>query len=245
LLLLANVTGSMVSGCLARRDMAFPFLVSSLSSFLNAVLVACLVEEKKRRAAIEQPLFFKPIKEGLKHYVQHRSLVILTLGSAFISIGVSCYFLGWQPYLQQFGAGPEVLGITYAIMSIGFSLGSFGGGKFAKRFNNKSGVIVGSLIGLGVFCLLLVRSTMFIIIFLLVLWESGFGFHEPGRYAWLNEFIPSDIRATLLSLNRLLLVGGNTLGTLLAGFAAEFNLQLVFIMGAIAFLSSVSLFCTL
>jgi MFS family permease len=239
-LLLANVAGGVMSGYLAKGNLVFPFLASSLSAFISFVLAASFVQEVKvlRHKGSFLESIKEPIKNSLEYCARQKLLLMLLLNGMLVFVGVSCFMLAWQPYLKRVGADLELLGITYALISVGFSLGAFLGGIAGKKYSNPWSMIAGLGICFGALLLLPLIPNIPMIISLFFLWEFGFGFQEPNRYAWMISYTPSEVRATLLSMDRLLLTVGNAVGMLAAGFIGEMSLSLTFILGAVIFLVS-------
>lgn len=214
----------------AKFGLNVPMLMSAVPLVL-AGFVAYTIREPKFHKEIEKQSPFVIAKEGLKFFYGHKTLRILTIDG--IIVASAAYFVIWlyQPLLQQvhvpiffFGfitpilVGAEIV-ITHQFVHIEGLLGS------AKKYI----AITAILTAFGFFAAGLFPSIWTVL--LLVIFAGGFGLTRMDLMSsYMNTFIPSEQRATVLSTISMFRRFGLVILNPLIGLAADHSLQLALII---------------
>jgi MFS family permease len=159
------------------------------------------------------------------------------LAAPFAS-GVGFYtFYALQPFLLDLYGDPDaysVAGLAAAIVAGSQILGGFAAprirGLFAKR---TTALILGALTSALILALLGTTGSFALALALLVLWGLIFAADMPIRQAYLNDMIPSQQRATVLSFDSLMgSTGGVVIQPVLGKTADAYSYATSFVFGA-------------
>jgi MFS family permease len=140
--------------------------------------------------------------------------------------GVGIYvFYALQPYLLELYGDPEaygIAGLVAAIVAGSQILGGLAATQVRKVFSLRTSALlvaealsVAALIGIGLF------ESFGAVIGLIVVWGLLFAAVLPIRQAYLNDLIPSQQRATILSFDSLMSSSGGVAAQPLLGRAAD------------------------
>jgi MFS family permease len=147
------------------------------------------------------------------------------LASAFTD-GVSIYaFYAMQPYLLQLYGDPTAYGIAGLAAAI-VGGAQIGGGLLVPRlrrlFRRRTSVLlVATIVSTFVIAVVGLVPLFWIAILLLMLWGLVFATVMPVRQAFVNELIPSEQRATVLSFDSLMGSAGGVAFQPVLGRAAD------------------------
>ncbi len=199
--LIAASIGSVTAGYLGKIFLGLPILASSAVAFLMLFITLTFKEPKIEKNKIES--YFLHVKESFGYSWRHPQLRTLLLFYAFTYAAFWVIGIFYQPFLKNLGIDVEIIGIIY----LGLTLIGAAGASLASRYESLTGesgffmsmplIFVISLCFMGIF------NNSFVISFLFV--NSFFkGTFWPIMGKYLNERIPSERRATILSLTSLL-----------------------------------------
>lgn len=147
----------------------------------------------------------------------NKNILYMMIGGA-ISFGTFGYaFYALQPYILGLSGDKTnfiLAGASASLMAMAQILGGLLNRKFSHKFQNRKVIII-SGVGITAFSLIAVGlvESVFPILLLFFMMAITFAFVMPTRQVALNEFLPSNQRATLLSID--------SLGGSLAGAAAN------------------------
>jgi MFS family permease len=153
------------------------------------------------------------------------SVRYLMLAAPF-SGGVGIYvFYALQPYLLELYGDPEaygVAGLVAAIVAGAQIVGGFVAPWLRARFGRRTSALLAAQ-ALAVATLLLIGliEVFWVVITLIVVWGLLFAASVPIRQAYLNERIPSQQRATILSFDSLMSSGGGVIAQPVLGRTAD------------------------
>jgi MFS family permease len=167
----------------------------------------------------------KIVRASMKHGLGNQQVRWIMLASPFTD-GVMIYaFYAMQPYLLQLYGNPRAYGISgvaAAIMAGAQIAGGLLVPRLSKLFARRTSALL--------LCVILSTSILFLIgllphfwsaIGLFLLWSLIFSTVGPIRQAYLNDHIPSEQRATVLSFSSLLGSAGGVAFQPLLGRAAD------------------------
>jgi MFS family permease len=235
----AKILGALGGGYLGRLDLTYNWFVSGGGFLIVAYLAFKLMKEEYFRSngngwKDSFNGFTEVTGKSFRYGLGSRSFLLLTI----IGLGTSIALMGpnmqWQPLFQKFFTDPAVFGWLFVAISLAVMLGNSLVPKLVKKQGNRSWVFVVSLlvIGVGIAIAPWVQKFSVAIIFFLF-HEMGRGIYRPSMEAQLNAVIPSNIRATMLSIHSMIGSGGAALGLLASGFLAKtFSIPLTWTLSA-------------
>jgi MFS family permease len=162
---------------------------------------------------------------ALEHGVRNPPVRWVMVANLFTD-GVSIYaFYAMQPYLLALYGDPTAYGIAGLAAAI-VGGAQIGGGllvpRLARVFRRRTSVLMGS-VAVSTAALLVVGTNppVWAVIALLAVWGLVFAMVMPIRQAYVNDLIPSNQRATILSIDSLVGSGGGVVAQPLLGRAAD------------------------
>jgi MFS family permease len=153
--------------------------------------------------------------------------------------GVGFYtFYALQPFLLELYGDPDaysVAGLAAAIVAGSQILGGFAAPKIRGLFEKRTtALILGSGASALILALLGLTNSFWLALALLVTWGLIFAADMPIRQAYLNDMIPSQQRATVLSFDSLMGGSGGVVIQPVLGKAADvYSYSTSFVIGAV------------
>jgi MFS family permease len=212
----AMLTGSVAGGYLAQvTNLGMPYVIRAVVLALTFVLAFILMRDvgftPKRTSSLSGEV--KDILSGAVTYgLRSPPVRWVMLGAVFID-GVSIYaFYASQPYLLQLYGDPKAYGVAGLAAAI-VGGAQIGGGflvpHLARAFRRRTSVLLAAVVlSTVVLAMIGFMPRLWIAIVLLVLWGLVFATVTPVRQAYVNGLVPSEQRATVLSIDSLMGSGG-------------------------------------
>ncbi len=232
--LAVSAVGGFVGGLLAERRLEIPFVIGAAFCF-TAFTIALLYTRGRGEAPRSGRVSYTMLlKRGARVLLSTRPLILLTLGSSLIALAVPSFNLTWAPQMESLGASKWLLGVASSVFMATAGLSGYAGGRLAKLLGYRR-VAVASLASMSAaFALLTLVNDPYAFIAVGLLYEVGFGSLGPVISAWINEFIPSGERATVISLRRTLLLPFSALGMAAMGVLSDaWSPRLAYAFGAV------------
>jgi MFS family permease len=140
--------------------------------------------------------------------------------------GVGIYvFYALQPYLLELWGDPEaygIAGLVAAIVAGAQILGGIAAPALGRRFRLRTtALLLAQVANVAVLVLIGLVESFWPVIGLIVVWGLLFAASMPVRQAYLNEHIPSQERATILSFDSLMSSAGGVVAQPVLGRAAD------------------------
>lgn len=234
--LLAIGIASPVGGLIAAHfGLQYPMLFAAIPMVLGAI-IGLTFKEPETNQKIESKRYLKILKEGFTFFFKHKVLRILTLDT--VVIGAVAYFMIWffQPMLKNAGIGVAYYGFVHASFVVSQVLIMNNYQRLERLFGSKKRVIFFSALITGLMFIIGGLTTFVPAVIAVIIIGGGFGLsRKPLFSAYMNKYIPSDKRATVLStvsmMRRFVLVILNPI----VGYAVDWSLSYtMIILGAIA-----------
>jgi MFS family permease len=223
------LTGSIAGGFLAQAvSLGFPFVLRAAILILMFITAFLLMHdlgfERKREAS---PLAgMRDIAANSIEYGWRVPSVRYLMLAAPWTGGVGIYvFYALQPYLLELYGDPTaygIAGLAAAIVAGAQILGGFATPFLRGLFHRRTSALitaevlsVAALVGIG-----LIESFGAVIV-LISVWGLLFAASTPIRQAYLNDMIPSQQRATILSFDSLMSSTGGVVAQPVLGRAAD------------------------
>jgi MFS family permease len=225
----AMLGGSVLGGYVAQMtNLGVPYVLRAAALALSFVTAFLLMHDvgftpKRDAGAVRQA---KALLRGAIHFgFANRPVRWVMIASAFTD-GVSMYgFYAMQPYLLDLYGDPKAYGIAGLSAAI-VGGAQIGGGLLVSRLSHvvprRTTLLQTAVVASGLTLLLIGLVPRFAVaVGLLVVWGLLFAAVTPVRQAYLNELIPSEQRATGLSIDSLVGSGGGVVAQPLLGRAAD------------------------
>ena len=189
---LSGIIASLVVG----YGLNVPFLAAGGVGFVTALLAVVLMNENYGSVHKAYNVIFI---SGIKQFFSNPYLLMLTALSILFHFCIGIFMLTWQVVLTDQGVPNQLIGFMFVAMFLAMSAGGVIASRLFRRIDKISVLKVAALgsivcfLGIGVFNYWWVSLLCFIgIEIIMALWGAALS-------TWLNEHIPSEIRATLLS----------------------------------------------
>jgi len=193
----AQAVGSLLAGFLFEINMSLPFFISVIFMFIAAIIACFFVEPLINKKTISEN-YISQVKESFKFTFSNKKVFSIILFSVTFMLFYRVGFNYFQPYMQSVGIKTRYFGLIFFFFNIVAGYAS----KHTQEFINLTKPR--SMMAL---CLLLVVSFIMLgfiklpigIIFLF-LQQFARGYRMPVFQKYINKHIPSDKRATILSI---------------------------------------------
>lgn len=246
----ATLIGTIAGGFLAQLNMAFPYALRSV--ILLAVVVAAFISMHdigfvpQRGSSIRQEVS-SLLKASIKHGLGNPPVRMFMLAAPF-GVGIVIWiFYAFQPYLLELFGEPDAVylsGIAAAVFAIAQMIGGASVRWVRRVFRKRTGIVLAqvlissvALFGVGAAELLERPIGFWVAIALLALVALGWALSGPVQQAYINEVIPSQQRATVLSFSSLMAsAGGVASQPALARVADVYSLGVGYVVAGVLYL---------
>lgn len=235
-IMIAAPIGSIVG---AKFGLRMPMLLMSIP-FMLAFFIGLTLKEPKHTKKSEPKNYIHILKEGMKFFYRHKILKILAIDMILIS--VIAYFMIWlsQPIMTKAGISIAYFGFVSALMVATEILIMNNYEKFESILKSKKKLIFISALITGLMFIIAGLTSIIPIILIAIIFGGGFGLsRRPLLISYMNKYIPSDKRATVLSTVSMFRSLTLTIANPIVGYAVDHSLNYTLIgLGAIAIIFS-------
>ncbi len=222
---LAIIASGLAGGYLAQRDLVLPWLAAAMAFAVTAVVAVVSMRESRDRGRTRSAAprsIARMVRQGFST-VRQAPILLLLCGLTFAAaFAVMPTHMLWQPRLQALtGEGVWLMGWIWALINVAALLGSALVPRLLGRFDREN-VLAGAMLWRAAsLAVAAVASTSLPVLAGVLLMELGFGLTEPLLQAWINEHIPSQQRATVLSVRAMFFTFGGGSGLVCIGAIAR------------------------
>ena len=260
----AMIVGSLAGGLLGNIDLVIPYLVRAGVLVAAFIVVVFLIQDAGfEPRALRLSAFGEESAKVLRAGTEYgwRSPVVRPMMLVSAAVGVSGMFVfySWQPLILQYLGDPKAGWLLGVVQAVGSVMGIGGAGlvgvvmRSGERRRHPAkvlavGAIASALGVLGIAAVGLAKMPPGVLpaaiaIALWFVWNLMFGLLGPIRSGYINEYIPSAQRATVLSLDSLFGDAGGSIGQPILGWIATVaSLPIAWTIGAIAFAGAAPLY---
>jgi MFS family permease len=225
----AMLVGSVSGGFIAQKiDLGVPYLLRSALLGLTFIMAFIYMKDlgfTPDRSKHPLRHTWKILHLSLEHGIRNRKIKWVMYAAPF-GMGVSVYvFYALQPYLLNLYGDEKaygIAGLTAAIVAGAQIVGGLIAPHAIKLLKKRTTILLTGgimsavlLAGMGIF------GNFYAVILLVALWGLIFAAVRPTRQAFLNEHIPTDQRATVLSFDSLLSSSGGIVSQPVLGKSAD------------------------
>jgi predicted MFS family arabinose efflux permease len=199
--LASQIFGSVISGFIYEINPEFPLMLSAVLMAFSAI-TAMFFYELKTYEHEEKPGYIKQIVLSGKYLAGHERVRSIVIYSVFFFIFYRIGFWYYQPYLQEVKIDAGYFGILFAVFNLVATLSARYSDKFIKLTKGKSMIAISVLMAAS-FLFMGVTRIWFGFIFI-CLQQITRGVNVPVFMKYMNKYIPSNKRATVISFSSLL-----------------------------------------
>ncbi|MHA2252526.1 MAG: MFS transporter [Candidatus Kariarchaeaceae archaeon] len=197
--LISTSLAYVVGGYLASYSLHLPIVLTSVMFLVSSLWVSRIPENKIKTTKKEEvtPVEESSLKDAVNNF-RSPTLIVLTITSMLMGGIISSFFYWMQPYLV--GNSVSLTGIGF-FLGIGVLIASFGSslsGALTKRFKDNALVSFTLATSIAFVLMSLLSHLGVIALFLIIRFLRGA--FNPYLSKLVNEIIPSDTRATTLSI---------------------------------------------
>ena len=192
---------SIAGGFLAMISLDLPLFVQVFFTALS-VPVAWLLVEPKRHIAGTSHTTMRGILMIVRETFFHKQLRALLLLSGIISAGTLTMVWFVQPVMKQAGVPLWLFGFSWAILNATAGFASFHAHRVEKMWGNNTFVYLSLLL---FFSYAITGTIMIWTIPFIMLFSCIRGIGNPIATSYINRYITSDKRATILSMRMLIM----------------------------------------
>ena len=194
------VIGALLGGVIAKfMGLRAPVLLMVIPIFISLIISLFLKEPEVERKTEKEP-YMAILKKGVKFFFKSKILKILTVDMVFVNSLAWLIIWFYQPFLSKAGVAIIYFGIVHSFMSLSqiLIISNFSG--LEKLLRTKKNLLFLTTIIPGISFIILGISYNVIPVIAAILLCSAFGLSRGPLYSnYLNKFIPSGERATVLS----------------------------------------------
>jgi len=237
---LAGIIGGALCGSLiaARLGVRMPMMLQSVPMALAAVVALTLHEPERRDVAGETTTYARVLTDGVRYFLRHPTLRVLVIDMVLISSVAWTIIWLYQPLLERAGIGLPYFGLVHAGMSLGQILVLSNVLRIEAMLGSKQRLLFAGAVLCGGAFVLLGLSGSALLTVPSVLVAASFGLARGPLFSnYMNKFIPSDKRATVLSAVSMLRTCVLAVTNPITGLLADWSVQgTMIVLGSAALL---------
>jgi len=226
----AMLVGSVGGGIIGTIDLVFPYVVrAGLLAILFIIAYANMHDlgyESKPLKLNRIPAEMRQLAGASIRFGWQESHIRLLMLVSFLQAGFMMWaFYAWQPYFLDLLGEPDAIwiaGIITALLSIATIIGNAFTEWETHRSGRRTNLMIGSLAVFGI-CMMGVGLTnsFWIAVPLFLIAMGTTGVTMPIRQSYIHHLIPSEQRATVLSVDSMFSSGGGIISQLSLGRLAQ------------------------
>ena len=197
---LAEATAFIIGGFLAQISLRTPFYYQVGIALIGFVIALLLVEPKVHRLEEGKSKPWKNIKKII-HYAIIENAILRAYIFYSAIIGAATLTMAWfaQPYLKALGIGVVYFGLIGAGLNLAVAIPSFYAHEIERRINTKILLSLILLLIVGCYFTVAYINTLWGLLILLLFYITR-GVATPVLRDYMNRHIPSNMRATVMSI---------------------------------------------
>ncbi len=225
----AMLAGSVAGGYIAQiTNLGVPYLTRSGVLALTCLAALLFMKDYGFQPDRSQGVWKRMraiFSASLENGFRRPAVRWLMLGAPFAMAAGIYAFYAMQPYLLELWGHPQAYGVAGLAAAL-IAGAQIAGGLLVKQvrrllFRRTHALILGAAAGTASLAVIGWTSNFWVAVSLLVLWAVAFAAGTPIRQAYLNGLIPSEQRATILSLDSLMGSAGAAVAQPVLGRVAD------------------------
>lgn len=201
MVLYGQAIGSIAAGFLFTVNIHLPLIISAINTTIAAIVALRFIEppiEDKR----DNESYFTHMKDSGLYILKHGKVKAIIVYGAVFNIFYRVGFFFFQPYFESVNIDVIYFGVFFALFNVVAGLSAQNASNIMKRTKAKTLTFLSSLmiISFGIMSI----TTVWIGAFAILLQQVARGLYGPIIAKYINKHIPSNKRATIMSLYSLI-----------------------------------------
>ncbi|HKP71217.1 MAG TPA: MFS transporter [Pyrinomonadaceae bacterium] len=226
---IAMLTGTVAGGLVAQfSNLGVPYIMRIVALGLTFIIAFFLMHDSGFKPKARKTLFkemLDVVSESVEFGIRNRPIRWMMLSSVF-SGGVAIYaFYAMQPFLLQLYGETEnytIAGLAAAVVAGAQIVGGLLVPYFGRVFKRRTSLLIaGMIVSVSTLVLIGLAGNFWVVLALLAVWAIVFASIGPVRQAYVNGIVPSQQRATVLSVDNLMNSAGGAISQPALGKVAE------------------------
>jgi MFS family permease len=249
---LALLLGGFIGAQLANIQLGLPFGIGALLALLTFALARWGMIEAKIQVQHSQFHLVNGIKrmrsvlqQSIKYGIKHPVVIWLLLATVIANLAFQPLNMYWAPRIAQLtNQQVWLLGYVWAGVSISLMLGAYLAKRFTKlTISYRWLFVIATLLSAIPIITIASTSVVSTLVTGFLIYEIGRGLMAPLQKSYLNQYIPSSERATLLSFDSLMSKLGAGIGLLVFGWIAkQYSISLTWLIAGMVLLLLIPLY---
>ncbi len=189
---LAGVCATLLLFC----NLRLPFFVAGGTVCLAALVCSIFMEENYGE---KDQKYLQFIKNTWNTFISNSQVKMFTLIQVVSGISFVYFVLSWQRYLTNLGLAKEYLGIIFAFMMLAISLTSFILARYIDDKNCPNFAITSMALMACAFFLMFLSKSIVYAVSSCILFQIALSIKMTSFTIWINNIIPRNSRAAILS----------------------------------------------
>ncbi|MFA5927350.1 MAG: MFS transporter [Patescibacteria group bacterium] len=222
-----GMIAALIGARLADKNMALPWIASGIMFVIAAALTLRLMRENHHRPshikAFDLGHMAETIRLSTRYARKNEAIRIIAVIGIIQYITVQPVNMYWQPFFLPQVGSKTALGFVWAGMSISMIIGAaihHGILRYVHKDEKRALVLVQCAIGVGI-VLTATLASIPMIFSSFFIYEVSRGAFRPLKDTYLNDNVPKEQRATILSCESIIHHIGGSVGLLLSGYMAK------------------------
>lgn len=243
--LIGIIIGVTCGAFVGQHGLALPFLMSSVSFIILAILANIYLPNDLLKAEAKIKFSFKPLKkiakESISYGFKNRRFMMMVYFSSVLLFVLQPLNMYWPIILQErYLIEVKHMGLFFAVIVVFTFFGSQFSTQWKKRFKcPKKAIYLSQIITAFFIILVSLVSPLYLFLSFFLLHEFGRGLIKPLAKSYVNGSIIDKNRATVLSIESMITKTGGALGLIFSGIISQYFgiLKAWFVSGIILFIA--------
>ena len=223
-----GIIGALFGSFLADKNIALPWIASILVMFSAGIIAIIFMKEeyfhKKKLSLVEKVKSKRGmVRASIKYTRNNKAVKFLLLMGLLQSFAIQAPLIQYQLFFEQFLPNKTALGFLWSAAAIFVVVGATLSARLLLKLeNNHKKTLALSQIGIGLGILLLGILPFPFSLLAFLFWKLTVGIFEPINDEYLNQNIPSESRATLISFQAMAFSVSMGVGLIFSGLMSKY-----------------------
>ncbi|QNO15087.1 MFS transporter [Alkalicella caledoniensis] len=197
LIFYSQAIGSIAAGFLYTINIYLPFVISAVNTVIAAIIALRFseppIEDKK-----DKDSYFKFVKESGKYVMNHSKVKAVILYGTIFYMFYRAGFFFFQPYFEGVNINIKYFGLLFALFNIVAGIVAQNAHTIMSKAKRRTLTLLSGLMILSFFTMTITK--VWIGAFAILLQQAARGLYPSIISKYMNKHIPSNRRATIMSL---------------------------------------------
>ncbi len=224
------LAGAFFGSFIAKIDLRAPFLLMAVPIFISGFITFTL-KEPSVFSTDEKKSYIKILTEGIGYFLKKKELKILVVDMVLVGAMSWLVIFFYQLFLMRLNVDVKYFGAVHSAMALAQIVIIQNFTAIEKLFGNKKTLISLGAVVPGICFILMGSIGNSIILITAIIVAAGFGLSRgPLITSYMNKYIPSDKRATVLSVTSMLRMIAISIVNIIAALLSEWSVPLTIII---------------